>query len=73
MGMALGFFIFFKKALKQHLLRKSWARTVTKGIVDGNIKYFGRHDILFMVFFFFFKFVINVDFKHCSSEKWSCL
>ena len=29
---------FFSKALKQHLMRKSWARAVTKGPVDRNIK-----------------------------------
>lgn len=68
----------FLKALKQHLMRKSWARTVTKGPVDGNIKkvFWQAWYFVYSLFFFlhfFLKFAIDVDFKHYSTEKmWSC-
>lgn len=74
MGMALWFFL---KALKRHLMRKSWARIVTKGPVDGNIrKVFlqAQYFVYGLFFLFFLKFMIDVDFKQYSTEKlWSCL
>lgn len=53
MGMALWF---FKKAIKQHLMRKSWARIVTKGPVDGNIKkaFLQAQYFVYGLFFIFF-------------------
>lgn len=69
MGMALWFFL---KALKRHLMRKSWARIVTKGPVDGNTrKVFlqAQYFVYGLFFLFFLKFTIDVDFKQYSTEK----
>lgn len=51
---------FFLKALKQHLMRKSWARIVTKGPVDGNIRKVFLQAQYFVYGLFLFSFFFKV-------------